>query len=106
MNEIRKKTIYNLFISSHVSIRTNHESYFVGQSLQYSYELCANLIDSGQYGVYYLDNRIIILPNEVFGDIMVLASPPPSPPPVDPENVNTLTPKIFNLSLSNFICGL
>ena len=37
---------------------------------------------------------------EVFGDIMVLASPPP---PVDPDDVNTLTRKIFNLSLSNFI---
>ena len=36
----------------------------------------------------------------VFGDIMVLAS---SPPPVDPDDVNILTQKIFNLSLSNFI---
>ena len=53
----------------------------------------------------------IISPNEVFGDIMVLASPPPPPrppprpPPVDPDDVNTLTRKIFNLSLSNFIWG-
>ena len=31
----------------------------------------------------------IISPNEVFGDIMVLASPPR--PPVDPDDVNTLT---------------
>ena len=46
----------------------------------------------------------IISLNEVFGDIMVLASPP-RPPPVDPDDVNTLTHKIFNLSLSNFICG-
>ena len=47
----------------------------------------------------------IISPNEVFGDIMVLASPPrPSlRPPVDPDDVNTLTRQIFNLSLSNFI---
>ena len=30
---------------------------------------------------------IIISPNEVFGDIMVLASPPR--PPVDPDDVNT-----------------
>ena len=44
---------------------------------------------------------IIISPNEVFGDIMVLASPLP----VDPDDVNTLTRKIFNLSLSNFIYG-
>ena len=31
---------------------------------------------------------VIISPNEVFGDIMVLASPPR--PPVDPDDVNTL----------------
>ena len=42
---------------------------------------------------------IIISPNEVFGDIMVLASRPP----LDPEDVNTLAQQIFNLSLSNFI---
>ena len=36
---------------------------------------------------------IIISLNEVFGDIMVLASPPPRPPPVDPDNVNTLNSK-------------
>ena len=45
---------------------------------------------------------IIISPNEVFGDIMVLASPPP---PLDPDDVNTLTRNIFILSLSNFISG-
>ena len=54
---------------------------------------------------YHIHNvvchNVIISPNEVFGDIMVLASPPP----VDPDDVNTLTRKIFNLSLSNFICG-
>ena len=38
--------------------------------------------------------QVIISPNEVFGDIMVLASPP-RPPPVDPDDVNTLTRKIF-----------
>ena len=32
---------------------------------------------------------IIISPNEVLGDIMVLASPRPRPP-VDPDDVNTL----------------
>ena len=42
---------------------------------------------------------LIISLNEVFGDIMVLASRPP----VDPDDVNTLTRQIFNLSLSNFI---
>ena len=42
---------------------------------------------------------IIISPNEVFGDIMVLASPPP----VDPDDVNALTRKILNGSLSKFI---
>ena len=49
-------------------------------------------------------SRFIISPNEVFGDIMVLASPlPPRPPlPVDPDDVNTLTRKIFNLSLFKF----
>ena len=31
----------------------------------------------------------LISPNEVFGDIMVLALPPR--PPVDPDDVNTLT---------------
>ena len=33
---------------------------------------------------------VIISPNEVFGDIMVLASPPRPRPPVDPDDVNTL----------------
>ena len=40
------------------------------------------------------NNKVIISPNEVFGDIMVLASPPrprPPRPPVDPDDVNTLT---------------
>ena len=46
---------------------------------------------------------IIISPNEVFSDIMVLASPPSPRPPVDPDDVNTLTRKIFNGSLSKFI---
>ena len=46
--------------------------------------------------------NVIISPNEVFSDIMVLASPPPRPP-VDPDDVNTLTRKIFNGSLSKFI---
>ena len=48
---------------------------------------------------------VIISSNEVFGDIMVLASPPPPRLPVDPDDVNTLTKKIqkFNLFLSNFI---
>ena len=46
---------------------------------------------------------IIISPNEVFGDIMVLASPPRPRPPVDPDDMNTLTRQIFNLSLSNFM---
>ena len=41
---------------------------------------------------YGLD--IIISPNEVFGDIMVLTSPPPpSRPPVDPDEVNILNSK-------------
>ena len=44
---------------------------------------------------------VIISPNEVFGDIMVSASPHPPPPLIDPDDVNTR--KIFNLSLSNFI---
>ena len=48
---------------------------------------------------------LIISPNEVFGDIMVLASLLPRPPPLDPDDVNTITRKIFNLSLSNFIYG-
>ena len=51
--------------------------------------------------VFMQEFMIFISPNEVFGDIMVLASPPR--PPVDPDNVNTLTRQIFNLSLSNFI---
>ena len=44
----------------------------------------------GLYGVCNVCS-IIISPNEVFGDIMVLASPPPRPPPVDPDDVNALT---------------
>ena len=38
---------------------------------------------------------LIISPNEVFGDIMVLSLSPP--------REHSLTHKIFNLSLSNFI---
>ena len=56
-----------------------------------------------KYIVYLDSNHIIISPNEVFGDIMVLASPPHLPPPVDPDDVNTLTWKVFNGSLSNFM---
>ena len=41
---------------------------------------------------YELSGTFIISPNEVFGDIMVLASPP-RPPPVDPDDVNTLNSK-------------
>ena len=48
-----------------------------------------------------LELDLIISPNEVFGDIMVLASPPR--PPIDPDDVNALTQKIFNGSLSKFI---
>ena len=33
---------------------------------------------------------VIISPNEVFGDIMVLASPPRPCPPVDPDDMTTL----------------
>ena len=48
-----------------------------------------------------LELDLIISPNEVFDDIMVLASPPR--PPIDPDDVNALTQKIFNGSLSKFI---
>ena len=42
--------------------------------------------------IYLYFSYLIISPNEVFGDIMVLASPPPRPrPPVDPDDANTLT---------------
>ena len=51
--------------------------------------------------IIYID--IIISPNAVFGDIMVSASPPRPPSRVDPDDVNTLTRKIFSGSLSNFI---
>ena len=44
--------------------------------------------------------NLFISLNKVFGDIMVLASPPR--PPVDPDDVNTLTQKIFNLTLFFF----
>ena len=39
------------------------------------------------------EDYIVISPNEVFGDIMVLASPRPCPPPIDPDDVNTLNSK-------------
>ena len=45
---------------------------------------------------HFIILTIIISPNKVFGDIMVLALPPS---PVDPDDVNTQTRKIFNLSL-------
>ena len=43
---------------------------------------------------YIIIYRIIISPNEVFSDIMVLASPRP---PVDPDDVNTLSSKYFGI---------
>ena len=60
------------------------------------------------FAVLCIYTKLIISPNEVFGDIMVLASPPrprprPPRPPVDPDDVNTLTRQILHLSLSNFI---
>ena len=45
---------------------------------------------------------LIISLNEVFGDIMVLASPPC--PPVDPDDVNASW-KVFNWFRSNFTWG-
>ena len=44
--------------------------------------------------------QFIISPNEVFGDIMVLASRPRTP--VDPDDVNALIRKIFNESQSSY----
>ena len=41
---------------------------------------------------------IIISPNEVVSDIMVLASPPPRPP-IDPDDVNTLNSKKYSTDL-------
>ena len=49
---------------------------------------------------------IIISPNEVFGDIMVLASPlpPPPRPPVDPDYVNARNSKnIQRISLKLYM---
>ena len=47
---------------------------------------------------------IIISPNEVFGDIMVLASPPrPLQPPVDPDDVNTNSKNIQPISFKFYI---
>ena len=51
---------------------------------------------------------IIISPNDVFGDIMILASQPsPRPPPVDPDDVSS--PKLEKYSIYLFqilyICG-
>ena len=67
-----------------------------------------DMFRSSMYSQVY--TYIIISPNEVFGDIMVLASPPrprphprPPSPRVDPSDVNTLTRTIFNPSLSNII---
>ena len=48
--------------------------------------------------MFNLELSIIISSNGVFGDIMVLASPP-----IDHDDVNTLTKKIYNGSLSSFI---
>ena len=60
------------------------------------------ILHVSQYSEDYPSSfTIIISSNEVFGHIMVLASPPR--PPVDPDDVNALTRKIFNESLSKFI---
>ena len=56
--------------------------------------------------MWFICTRIIISPNEVLGDIMILASMPPPPPPPcppeDPDNINALTQKIFYRYLSIF----
>ena len=49
--------------------------------------------DKGQERSGLTHFPLIISPNEVFGDIMVLASPPRPPPPVDPDDVNTRNSK-------------
>ena len=49
--------------------------------------------------VLIISCSVIISPNEVSGDIMVLASRPP----VDPDDVNTFNSIICNVSLSNCI---
>ena len=58
----------------------------------------------GARGVYVAHSLYYVISPNVFGDIMVLASPPPSPRlPVDTDDVNAITRKILNGSLSNFI---
>ena len=49
------------------------------------------------YGLISSKSILIISSNEVFGDIMVLASPqrPRPRPPVDPDDVNTRNSTIF-----------
>ena len=59
------------------------------------------VVGKSLYNVYIMSKHLIISPNELVGDIMVLASPPR--PPVDPDDVNALTRKIFDGSLSNFM---
>ena len=61
------------------------------------------LEDSQSIVAVPVTGSLVISPNEVFGDIMVLASPPRPCLPVDPDDVNALTRQIFNGSLSKFI---
>ena len=99
------------WLARHLFLQFNFHWHFV---LEYANKAIFNDLKISQGGggitCFYRNNLfqandwsiIIISLNEVFGDIMVLTSPPPRPP-VDPDNVSALTRTNFNGSLSNFI---
>ena len=93
-------------IFSHAtSIETFQDSFygtFYGTYTEMCLSLCIGVI-MGNVIKGARNCFMIMSPNEVFGDIMVLASPPR--PPVDPYDVNALTKNIVNESLSMFIWG-
>ena len=96
----KRKTILNhVFEFKNVTLTPQINSSFIFLAI---YNICRYHDMNGEI-LKDIIMIIIISPNEVFGDIMVLASPPR--PPVDPDDVNILTGKIFNGSLSKFISG-
>ena len=97
--------LFPTFIEKNLGIQNNYFSFNVFVFFFVCWKYC-------KVPLHFLEKQFFLISlfyaifnikkNEVFGDIMVLASPRPRPP-VDPDDVNTLTRKIFNGSLSKFI---
>ena len=76
---------YCIYVSKYIVVPSNELLVLYG--IPVSVNVPSTIGQSNQFS-----DTLIISPNEVFGDIMVLASPPP----VDPDDVNALRRKILS----------